>query len=325
MENDKLTIANSLSPGKTENSFHNFMDTEGKKTQYDSNSIVTSSSEDSENASSKRTKKRFDIEYKNYSRSKSTSNLYFKTRCFSESCPVVREEVEEIDGNDEEKTQKYLNKLTRKEGYYQIEENLSEPRTKKYTKSTKALSLMDPVVEVKEEIDFSQLREAPFKKLKCLMDFEEDSKFKANPSLLYYHTNKYETEEAIEEDNRENEIEITSNKKRIRYAHTNSLKKLAEFVDLSDMLVEQQGPHNIIEEAIKEDSEHEEQPEEKITNSKCKSSLNTIGIVKIAEPNFDNVDEVHNTKKKYNSTNILFVDEDPIPECAEEEKNCLED
>ena len=74
--------------------------------------------------------------------------------------------------------------------------------------------------------------------------------------------------QAIEEDNRENEIEVTS--KRKGYAHTHSIKKLTDFVDLSDMLTEQQGPQNIIEEAIKEDPEHEEQPEEIISNSKCK-------------------------------------------------------
>lgn len=247
------------------------IDTEGKKTQYDSNSVITSSSEDSENESCKKRKKRYDIEFHSYSRSKSTSSLY-KNRSFSENCPVVREEIEETDANEDQNTIRFkqLNTMIQKEGYDQIEENLSEHRPKKYTKSTKALSLMDPVEEVKEEIDFNSLKVAHFKKLKCLMDFEEDSKIRGNTAMFHFH-NKYETEEAIEEDNRENEIEVTS--KRKGYAHTHSIKKLTDFVDLSDMLAEQQCPQNIIEEAIKEDPEHEEPEEIVITNTKRKQRI----------------------------------------------------
>lgn len=235
------------------------------KTQYDSASVISSSSDGTESENSRRMKKRYDIEYHQYSRSKSTSSLFKK---HSEKFPTVREENEEFESVLEDKDKEKIRKLKfliQHEGYDPIEESYSE-KPRKFTKSTKALSLMDPVVEVKEDIDFNQLRVAPFKKLKCLMDFEEDSKIGVNPSSLHYNSNRYEIDEAIAEDNLENEVEVIAKKKKY---YTHSLKKITEFVDLSDMIEEQNVPHNIIEEEIKEDPEHEEQPEE-VLAFKCK-------------------------------------------------------
>lgn len=48
-------------------------------------------------------------------------------------------------------------------------------------------------------------------------------------------------------------------------------------------------------------------------------------LVKIAENSFEFADEVQSQQKMFNSTNIHLSGDDPIPECAEEEKNCLDD
>jgi hypothetical protein len=239
-----------------------------KKTQYDSTSLITSSSDESE--SSRQLKKRYDIDYHQFTRSKSTSFL-FKHKA-SGAFPTVKEEnpEEDIDNPIEEKKKarfKQLNEAILDEGYDNIEELLSEHRPKKFTKSSKALSVMDPVVEVKEDIDFNSLKIAPFKKLKCLMDFEEDSKFGGHCPSLHY-SNRYNMDEAIEEDNHENDIEVEKNKKKKSY--TDSMKRVAEFVDLSDKIEEQSAPKNIITEEIEEDAEHEEILEEIITNEKRK-------------------------------------------------------
>lgn len=238
-------------------------DSEPRKTTYDSASIISTSSEESE--SSRKMKRKFDIDYKNFNKSKSSSLLFNKHYV---DFPIVTEEKveDDLENLDEERVKErfhYINERIQREGYDYIEEILSENRIKKVTKSTKTLSYMDTVIEVKEDIDFNQLRDGPFKKYKCLLDVEEDSKIKTSTGNLYKN-NKYNLEEAetIEEDNNENEIEIVNKKK-----YNN---KFTDFVDKSDMIDEQNAPKDIITEEIKEDSEDEDIIDNIVMNMKRK-------------------------------------------------------
>ena len=251
-------------------------ETDKRRTQYESNSFGTSS-DGSESESSKKIRKKFDIDYKPFNRSKSTSGLPLRKK---NMFPAVAEENNEEDHDlpEEKEKEKFhlLNEKIKTGGYDYIEEILSENKIKKYTKSTKALSLMDPVVEasdIKDEIDFEGLKIAPFKKLKLLTDFEEDKKIKANTDTgsLYIYNNTYDCDEAIAEDNREDDIEVVKDKKNRKYS---SLKRVTDFIDKSDMIDEPKSARDIIIEEIKEDPEHEENIldlDEIITSSKCKS------------------------------------------------------
>jgi len=238
-------------------------------------------SSDSGSEKEKKLRRKFDIEYKTFSRSKSTSGL-FKPK--KEIFPVVREENNEEDQEvpelkDKEQEARKFHFLTEKiknEGYDNIEETLLEHKPKKYTKSTKALSLMDPVIEVtelKEDIDFEELKIAPFKKLRLLTDFEEDKKIRnINTDTASLHiplNNNYDYDEAIEEDNRENDIDVDKKKER----KISSLKRVTDFIDRSDMIDELKSPRDIITEEIKEDPEHEENIldlDDIVTTKKCK-------------------------------------------------------
>lgn len=120
---------------------------------------------------------------------------------------------------------------------------------------------MDPVIEVtelKEDIDFEELKIAPFKKLRLLTDFEEDKKIRnVNTDTASLHipmNNNYDYDEAIEEDNREDDIDLDKKKER----KISSLKRVTDFIDRSDMIDEPKSPRDIITEEIKEDPEHEE-------------------------------------------------------------------
>lgn len=245
-----------------------------KKTQYDSTSLITTSSDESEN--SRMLRRKFEIEYPPFVRSKSTS-LLFKHKYKQDEFPVVKENPDEDNENlnDEKEKERFkkLNEAILEEGYDNVEEMLSEHRPKKFTKSTKTLYTMDPVAEEKEDIDFNSLKIGPFKKLKCVMDFEEDSKIGMSTMSLhhYYAMGGFDMNETIAEDNNENN-EDKADKKKHRKSYTENLKREIDFVDLSDKIEEQVAPKNIITEEIKEDPEDEEiNPiEEIITNDKCK-------------------------------------------------------
>ena len=241
-----------------------------RKTQYDSNSMITTSSEGSDNSRALNSRKKYDIDYHKYNRSKSTSGIYkHKT---SGLFPVVREEKFEDEGENEidlVKSERFkkLNNMILEEGYDNIEELLLEHRPKKITKSTKNLSAMDSINEEKEDsIDFTTLGKSKFKKLKYISDFKEDSKFGKNSTNLYY-SNRYNTEEIIEEDNKENDDDLEKN---IKKSYTENIKRVTDFVDKSDMIEDNTAPKNYITEEIKEDPESEENVEEIINNEKCK-------------------------------------------------------
>ena len=238
-------------------------DSEDNRKNYgnDSNSIITNSSDESERIK----RKKYDIEYQPFKRSKSTSGLFkHKKPIF----PAVREERQEDEGEQEidcknSERFKKINLMIMQEGYDNVEESLSEHRPKILsTRSTKCLSLMDPVLEVKEEIDFNQIKLAPFKKLKYIVDADEDVKIGNTPNQHHFKGFDVDT---IEEDNRENDAELEFKTK----YHTHNIKKIPDFVDKSDMIKQVETKHYITEE-IKEDTEHEEQQEDIIHNPNCK-------------------------------------------------------
>lgn len=245
----------------------------GRKTQYDSTSIITSSSEESDNSRLLHSMKKYDIDYHQYNRSKSTTGLY-KHRTAG-LFPVVREEKFEDEGenvNDLLRSERFkkINHMILEEGYDNIEELLIDYRPKKLTKSTKNLSAMDSINEEKEDaIDFTTLAKSNFKKLKYISDFEEDSRIGNNHTSVYY-SNKYNTDEVIEEDNKENDDDGEKKKKK---SYTENMKRVTEFVDKSDMIEENTAPKNYITEEIKEDPESEEYNDDIINNDKCKFSL----------------------------------------------------
>lgn len=227
----------------------------------DSNSIITSSSDESD----KMMKKKFEIDSKVFKRSKSTSGLFKNKPLF----PIVREEKsseEEDTEHENASTEKFkkLNLMIQQEGYDNIEEALDHKPRLLSTRSTKCLSLMDPVLEVKEEIDFNQIKFAPFKKLKYMVDVEEDTKIIGNTPNAH-HFNRFEVDDAIEEDNRENDLDTEL---KTRKYHTHNIKKIPEFFDKSEQ-IKQVETKNYITEEITEDTEHEEVQEELIHNAKC--------------------------------------------------------
>ena len=175
--------------------------------------------------------------------------------------PIVNEEKDE--GNDEKldsdiKKLHFLNEQIQAEGFDNVEEHFIEHKPWKITKSSKALSVMDPVIEAsdtKDEIDFEDLKIAPFKKLKLLTDNKEDRQIKINTETAPLHipSNNLDYEEIIVEDNREDDVEET---KCLRKC--SSIKRIAEFIDKSDMIDEPKVVKDIIIEEIKEDPEQEE-------------------------------------------------------------------
>lgn len=238
-----------------------------KKAGNDSTSIITSSSEESEGGI--RSKKKYENEFSSFKRSKSTSGLFKHKKSFF---ATVREEKPEDEDNETytKNTERFkkINLMIQNEGYDNVEESYSEHKPKLLsTRSTKCLSLMDPVLEVKEEIDFNQIKFQPFKKLKFIVDVEEDSKIK---NFNQHQYSRFDVEEAIEEDNRENDIEQET---KHRKYHTHNIKKIPDFVDKSEM-IKQVEPKMYITEEIKEDTEHEENIDHEIIhNSKRKESL----------------------------------------------------
>lgn len=259
---------NSPYSDKVNNNSKNLIsDEEFDKYPNDSNSIITDSSDDSDNLKRLRRKYDTDFEYNSYRRSKSIS--VFKKKNLQkeyDQFEVVTEEGQEDDleeKNDSKDKFHKLNKMIQQEGYDNIEETYQELKPKlKHNKSTKCLSMMDPVLEVKEEIDFNQIKQAPFKKLRVIKDNDEDIKLNTNQ----HHTYRFEVDDAIEEDNTENEQEVDI---KFKY-HTTTLKKITQFLDKSDNMLEHKLSMNYITEEIKEEKEQEEIVEEQVVHKNCK-------------------------------------------------------
>lgn len=233
------------------------------KKNNDKISCQSSSSEESD-CLKKGIKKGYELKYNSYKRSKSTSD-FNKSRKKVIFSTVKEEKEDEIEDNFVEKEKfKKLNLLIQNEGYDNVEESLSEHKPKNLkTRSNKCLSLMDPVIEVKEEIDFNQIKDKPFKKFKVITDVKEDSSF-GNVGILSYSKSR-ECDDAIEEDNRENELEIEFKPK----YHTTNLNKIPHLIDNFEHK-EQKLIKNWITEEIKEDNEHEELNEDLLHNPNCK-------------------------------------------------------
>lgn len=229
------------------------------KKNNDRISCQSSSSEESD-CLKKGIKKGYDLKYNSYKRSKSTSD-FNKSRKKITFTTVKEEKEDDLEDNyvDKEKFKK-LNLMIQNEGYDNVEESLSEHKPKNLkTRSNKCLSLMDPVIEVKEEIDFNQIKDKPFKKFKVITDVKEDSSI-GNAGILSYSKSR-ECDDAIEEDNRENELEIEFKPK----YHTTNLHKIPHLIDNFE-LKEQKLNKNWITEEIKEDTEHEEVNEDFLHN-----------------------------------------------------------
>lgn len=215
--------------------------------------------------SQKKNKKTYDIAFRPFERSKSTSIIRSKS---ISSFPIVDEEKNEEDDGLCKEVQKIrkLEFLIQSEGYDKMEEGLDfKPR---YTKSSKALSLMDTVEEVKEEkdIDLTQLK-GSFTKMKLVYDCQEDipTHYNINPN---FHNSRHDIEEdIIFEDNLENEVDAQPP----HYKGSNkSLSKLEEFVDNTEKIDEHHQHGNIIEEEIKEVEETEDKQEDEIIEKTCK-------------------------------------------------------
>ena len=128
---------------------------------------------------------------------------------------------------------------------------------------------MDPVLEVKEEIDLNNLKFAPFKKLKFIHDVEEDNKIGSGSTPMNLHR-FYIEDEAIEEDNRENDLDVDVKFKKY---HTVNIKKFPESFDKSESfekIENSNNPKNYITEEIKEEYEEIQDSNFIPHNTNCK-------------------------------------------------------
>lgn len=258
-EESNIILINNPSVTKKE-----IKEVEEKKKQYDSTSM---SSEESEN--SKRLKRKYEIDYKTFSKSSMSSCGKFKRSISEQNFPVVVEEKNEEDNEnlfEEENMKKFhmLNEKIQNEGIDFVEEEIidNNSRHRKYTKSNKTLIVMDPVKE-EEDVDLEFKCESAFKKIKCLMDYDEDSKIKNNnTSNLYLHSGTKYLDQTIEEDNDENEVEYVKIKPR---------NKFSDFIDKSEILkeIDQSYQKDIITEEIKEVPEQDDEFD--FSNSKGRS------------------------------------------------------
>lgn len=241
-------------------------------TQTTNNSDCTNNQSNSnEIAPSSRTKKltfrnnlRFDIDYnENYKsftkRSKSTRSAktqYNSTLNFAS----VKEE-----NNEDDQTQKFtIPKLKRffMEMHDNLEDSLfmSASKKKDSKASSKCLSLMDPVVEAKEEVDFDPIRSASF--------YEKVEPYDIPMHHLHY-SKAYTIEDPIVEDKMENEFEpIEIKKKAISFMKISS----TDFYDKTEMIENPQTQGNIITDSIKEFPDDENEPEYKFKTVPCKTS-----------------------------------------------------
>jgi len=254
MEENKIKT---LSPNN-KIKFKRILSDADRKSKAKTNDTSSNKSNDSGSEKEQQLRKKYDTEFKEFTRSKSSSHILKQQRL---NYPSVNEEKDE--GNDEKldsdiKKLHFLNEQIQAEGFDNVEEHFIEHKPWKITKSSKALSVMDPVIEAsdtKDEIDFEDLKIAPFKKLKLLTDNKEDRQIKINTETAPLHipSNNLDYEEIIVEDNREDDVEET---KCLRKC--SSIKRIAEFIDKSDMIDEPKVVKDIIIEEIKEDPEQEE-------------------------------------------------------------------
>ena len=237
--------------------------------------IINKDETSSNNSSDKEHKlrKKFDIGYKPFVKCKSTSGLLTNKKPIFQS--VVEEKFDEEEKDKQIEKFHMLNEKIQSEGFDNLEEIIIDhKKPKRFNKSNKALSLIDPVIEsdMQDEIDFEGLKIAPFKKLKLLTDYEEDKKMKINSDTGSLHVqHNVDIDDAIAEDTKENDVdEMIKPKKK-----NSSMKHITDFVDKSDMIDEPKSPRDIIVEEIKEDPENEdnqllEELDEIITEEKCK-------------------------------------------------------
>lgn len=194
---------------------------------------------------------------KSYSINRSKSVTSFST---------VNEEKNEEDDSEIQKLRK-LEFLIQSEGYDKTERGLdSKPR---YTRSNKAISLMDIVEEVKEDKDNDITHpQSSFQKKKIVHDYKDELSIQQNTNS-HFHNSKHELEQnTIVEDNNENEVEVQP----IHFKGSNkSLPKIEDFIDNTDRIDEHHQHGNIIKEEIKEVEEIEDkQIEEEIIEKSCK-------------------------------------------------------
>jgi len=235
---------------------------DGNKKSHDSLNTSSSEEEDRKMFIKGKKRRKYDIDYSGYKRSKSSLGI---KKCFP--FPVVKEEKEEEADQESKYNEKFkaLNLKILKEGHDKSEEAYLDHRNKIMTtaRSTKCLSL-DPVLEEKEEIDYNQNKFPHFKKLKFVVDAEEDIRFGVS-SANHHHYNLGNIDDAIEEDNRENDLELEY--KRNKY-HTLNIKKIPDFIYGSEG-----NKSGIVESKsyiIEEIKEEFDEVLDEIFNSKCK-------------------------------------------------------
>lgn len=215
--------------------------------------------------SQKKQRKTYDITFRPFERSKSTSIIRSKSVT---SFPIVNEEKNEEDDGVCKELQKIrkIEFLIQSEGLDKLEEGLDYKH--RYTKSSKALSLMDTVEEVKEDkdIDFTQLQ-GSFKKMRLVHDCQEDLSIPQNNNSNFHNSRHELEEDIIFEDNQENDVEAQPP---IHRGSNKSLSKLEDFVDNTDKIEEHHQHGNIIEEEIKEVEETDDKQEDEIIEKSCK-------------------------------------------------------
>lgn len=225
---------------------------------FDSTSLITSSGDESEN-SNDRLNRRYDIDFEDFRsnrhKSKSTKSVKSRLKKSFTFDTVAEEKIEDDTELIKSTTVPRLKKIF-KEMYDNLEDSLICSEKKKRKKITKCLSMMDPVVEEKEDIDFNHIRDSSFYKL------EIDEEVKIQPS--FYLQKDFLLQETIEEDYMENEPDIEPK----RFARIKS-----EFIDRTER-IDEYNPHgSIITDTIKEEPIHEDETNEIYINSKSECKL----------------------------------------------------
>jgi len=249
-----------------------------RKIQGDSTSVFTSSSEDTERSNKdfkNPSLRKFDTEfrdnYKSFSKrsrsTKASKTNYKKTFTFDTVEEEKIEEEFEVIKNPVAKFKKFFTEL-----HDNLEDSFIDSEKKKRSKkSARCLSMMDPVVEVKEDIDFNHIRMAPFNQK---IDVDDDRKIHSSLRL----TRNYDTEEAILEDKMENEPEIVVKKIKRWTVGFTKINDEYEFYDKTEKIEDHVHTGNIIIDTIKEDPIHEN---EYTTEFKFKSSNSKYKIYNV--------------------------------------------
>lgn len=221
--------------------------------------------------SQKKRKVTYDITFHPFERSKSTSIIRSNSVT---SFPIVNEEKNEDDDGVCKELQKIkkLEFIIQSEGHDKLEEALDfKPR---YTKSSKALSLMDTVEEVKEDkdIDISQLQ-GSFKKMKLMHDCREDLSIPQYTNSNFHNSRQELDKDTIIEDNQENDVDV---KPQHHKGSSKNLSKLEEFIDNTEKIEEHHQWRSIIEEEIKEVEETDDKQEDEIIEKSCKLDYSNL-------------------------------------------------